>query len=44
MIQQKKQSNPRRVPANICARLNGLTQRTFHSHLKLKKTNDFQCY
>ena len=44
MRQQKKLPHPRRVPANICNRINGMIQHFFHSHLKLKKTTDFQSY
>jgi hypothetical protein len=42
--QQKKMPHQRRVPANICARLNGIIQDFFQSHLKLKKTSDFPSY
>jgi hypothetical protein len=44
MRQQKKIPHQRRVPANICNRINGMIQHFFHSHLKLKKVTDFQSY
>lgn len=44
MRQQKKTPHQRRVPANICNRINRMIQHFFHSHLKLKKVTDFQCY
>ncbi|CAF0747883.1 unnamed protein product [Adineta ricciae] len=44
MRQQKKQPHTRRVPANICTRINGMIQHFFHSHLKLKKITDFHSY
>ncbi|CAF4918250.1 unnamed protein product [Rotaria sp. Silwood1] len=40
--QQKKTPHQRRVPANICNRINRMIQHFFHSHLKLKKVTDFQ--
>ncbi len=42
--QQKKIPHQRRVPANICNRINGMIQHFFHSHLKLKKVTDFSSY
>jgi ubiquitin thioesterase ZRANB1 len=42
--QQKKIPHQRRVPANICNRMNAMIQHFFHSHLKLKKVTDFQSY
>ena len=42
--QQKKVPHQRRVPANICNRLNGIIQHFFQSHLKLKKVTEFQSY
>lgn len=44
MRQQKKTPHQRRVPANICTRLNGIIQHFFQSHLKIKKITDFQSY
>ena len=44
MRQQKKTPHQRRVPANICTRLNGIIQHFFQSHLKLKKITDFHSY
>ena len=42
--QQKKIPHQRRVPANICTRLNGMIQHFFQSFLKLKKITDFHSY
>ncbi|CAF0730820.1 unnamed protein product [Rotaria sordida] len=44
MRQQKKLPHQRRVPANICNRINRMIQHFFHSHLKLKKVADFRSY
>lgn len=44
MRQQKKTPHQRRVPANICPRLNGIIQHFFQSHLKMKKITDFHSY
>ena len=44
MRQQKKVPHQRRVPANICNRINGMIQQFFYSHLKVKKITDFQSY
>lgn len=42
--QQKKLPQQRRVPANICTRLNAVTQHFFQSYLKVKKITDFHSY
>lgn len=44
MRQQKKVPYQRRVPANICTRINGTIQHFFQSHLKIKQITDFQSY